>query len=71
LAGSNAVQVASVLYEKGIDEIKNIVDGLNNWMDAHNFKTIEEFRGKLSQINIKNPAVLERVQFMKSYANII
>ncbi len=71
LAGSNAVQLASVLYEKGIDEIKNIVDGLDLWMDAHNFKTIDEFRGKLSQINIKNPAVLERVQFMKSYASII
>ena len=70
LAGSNAVQLASVLYEKGIDEIKNIVDGLDHWMDAHNFKTIDEFRGKLSQINIKNPAILERVQFMKSYANI-
>lgn len=71
LAGSNAVQLASVLYEKGIDEIKNIVDGLNQWMDAHNYKTIDEFRGKLSQINIKNPAILERVQFMKSYANIV
>ncbi|MFZ4413192.1 MAG: dihydroorotate dehydrogenase-like protein [Bacteroidales bacterium] len=71
LAGSNAVQLASVLYEKGIDEIKNIVDGLDQWMDAHNFKTIDEFRGKLSQINIKNPAILERVQFMKSYANIV
>lgn len=71
LAGSNAVQVASLLYEKGIEEINTLVNGLNKWMDEHNFKTIDEFRGKLSQINIENPAVLERVQFMKSYANII
>ncbi|NVN95080.1 MAG: dihydroorotate dehydrogenase-like protein [Bacteroidetes bacterium] len=71
LAGSNAVQVASLLYEKGIEEINTLVTGLNKWMDEHNFKTIDEFRGKLSQVNIENPAVLERVQFMKSYANII
>jgi len=71
LAGSNAVQLTSVLYEKGIDEIKNIVNGLDQWMDKHKFSTIDEFHGKLSQINIKNPAVLERVQFMKSYANIV
>jgi dihydroorotate dehydrogenase (fumarate) len=70
LAGSNAVQVASLLYEKGIDEITHLVSGLNKWMDEHNFKTIDEFRGKLSQKNIENPAVLERVQFMKSYAGI-
>ncbi|MCX6230632.1 MAG: dihydroorotate dehydrogenase-like protein [Bacteroidetes bacterium] len=70
LAGSNAVQVASLLYEKGIGEITHLVDGLNKWMDEHNFNTIDEFRGKLSQKNIENPAVLERVQFMKSYAGI-
>ncbi len=70
LAGSNAVQIASVLYEKGIDEITHMLNGLNQWMDAHQYKTISEFRGKLSQINIENPAVLERVQFMKSYAGI-
>ncbi len=71
LAGSNAVQVASLLYEKGIEEINTLVNGLNKWMDEHNFKYIDEFRGKLSQINIENPAVLERVQFMKSYAQIV
>jgi dihydroorotate dehydrogenase (fumarate) len=70
LSGANAVQVASLLYQKGIEEINNLTIGLSNWMDEHNFKTIEEFRGKLSQSNIENPAVLERVQFMKSYANI-
>ena len=70
LSGANAVQVASLLYQKGIEEINNLTIGLSNWMDEHNFKIIEEFRGKLSQSNIENPAVLERVQFMKSYANI-
>jgi dihydroorotate dehydrogenase (fumarate) len=70
LAGSNSVQVASILYEKGIGEISNLVNGLNKWMDEHKFNTIDEFRGKLSQQNIENPAVLERVQFMKSYAGI-
>jgi dihydroorotate dehydrogenase (fumarate) len=70
LAGSSSVQVASILYEKGIGEISNLVNGLNKWMDEHQFNTIDEFRGKLSQQNIENPAVLERVQFMKSYAGI-
>ncbi|MEI8202127.1 MAG: dihydroorotate dehydrogenase-like protein [Bacteroidota bacterium] len=71
LAGSSAVQVASLLYEKGINEITNLVNGLNKWMDAHNFNTIDEFKGKLSQINLENPAVYERVQFMKSFAKIV
>ncbi|MFZ4400505.1 MAG: dihydroorotate dehydrogenase-like protein [Bacteroidales bacterium] len=71
LAGCNSVQIASLLYEKGIDEIKNLTEGLNKWMDDHNYKTINEFQGKLSQVNIENPALLERVQFMKNYASIV
>ena len=70
LAGANTVQVASVLYEKGIPYLNTLVEGLNKWMDEKNFKTIDEFRGKLSQKNADNPAVFERVQFMKYYAEI-
>jgi len=70
LAGAHAVQVASVLYENGIGYMNTMVEGLNKWMDEKNFKTIEEFRGKLSQTNAENPAVFERVQFMKYYSDI-
>jgi len=30
-------------------------------------KTIGDFRGELSQANVKNPAAYERVQFMKYF----
>jgi dihydroorotate dehydrogenase (fumarate) len=58
------------LYQKGFTEIKEIISGLENWMDRHQFKNIEEFRGKMSLKNIENPASYERVQFMKHYSKI-
>ncbi|MFN8257395.1 MAG: dihydroorotate dehydrogenase-like protein [Bacteroidales bacterium] len=70
LAGAQTVQLASVLYQKGFGEIKNIVSGLEGWMDKHSFNQIENFRGKMSLNNIENPASYERVQFMKHYSNI-
>jgi len=67
LAGCNAVQVASALYEKGFGFIEELNRELANWMKEHNYETIDTFRGKLSQENSVNPAEFERVQFMKNF----
>ena len=70
LVGAKAVQVASVLYQKGIGEISKMNAFLNDWMDKNNYKSIEDFRGKMSYKAHSNPAAFERVQFMKFYSGI-
>lgn len=70
LAGANTVQIATALYKHGFEHIKTILTGLENWMDKHNFRNIEDFRGKMAQVKLKNPADYERVQFMKLYSGI-
>ncbi len=40
-------------------------------MASKYFSKISDFKGKMSQINQKNPAAYERVQFMKLYSKIV
>jgi dihydroorotate dehydrogenase (fumarate) len=70
LAGADSVQLCSVLYEKGLDVIAEIKDGLITWMQDHNFEDINSFKGKLSQSQSENPAQYERVQFMKTSVSV-
>jgi len=70
LAGANSVQMASVFYKHGFVVIPDFLIGINDWMNRHNFSSIEDFRGKLSKSNLENPAAIERVQFMKLYSGI-
>jgi dihydroorotate dehydrogenase (fumarate) len=70
LAGATAVQVASVLFEKGFEAITEINHELANWMNKQGFLCIDDFRGKLSRETLDNPAAYERVQFMKNYAGM-
>ncbi|MCX6226711.1 MAG: dihydroorotate dehydrogenase-like protein [Bacteroidia bacterium] len=70
LAGATAVQVVSALYKDGFGTIGKITEGINQWMDKKGFATIDEFRGKMNQQNLKNPAEFERVQFMRLYSKI-
>ena len=69
LAGATAMQLCSVLYEKGIDVIPEMITCLEEWMSQNNYKSIEEFKGKLSYANIPSPALYERAQFMKYFSN--
>ena len=70
LAGADTVQIATVLYTRGIEQIKHILDGLKEWMTKHNYCSIDEFQGKMSMKRIENPDVYMRVQFMKYFAGI-
>jgi dihydroorotate dehydrogenase (fumarate) len=70
LAGANAVQVCSTLYKNGFDRITSIINDLTYWMEKNNLEKLSDFRGKLSHKKSENPAVFQRVQFMKHFAGI-
>ncbi len=67
LAGANAVQMVSSLYTEGIGALQSSYQFLQQWMENHNYQKIEDFQGKLSQKNIKDPAFYDRVQFLKYF----
>jgi len=68
LAGARAVQAASALASKGPAHAAVMLSGLSDWMERHGYKTLEDFRGRLSQAESEDPAAFERVQFMKHYS---
>ena len=71
LAGAQVCQVVSTLYINEISHILKLTEELSKWMEAHEFESINEFRGRLGQSNSGNPAAWERVQFMKHFRNFI
>jgi dihydroorotate dehydrogenase (fumarate) len=70
LAGADAVHMASVFYKHHFDVLPEIISGLGNWMEKHNFKAISDFKGLLSQKKVHNPAAYERVQFLRLFSNV-
>jgi len=70
LAGAKVVQVSSTLYKNGIAQLENIIQDVESWMEKKGFEHIDEFRGKMSYQNIKDPLIYERSQFMKYFSSI-
>lgn len=70
LAGADTVQVCSVLYQKGIQYIKEINNDISSWMSLHKFDEIREFKGMLNWKNTRKPVVFERTQFMRYFSSV-
>lgn len=75
LAGASAVQVCSLLYEKGLEEINNMLKEIEDWMKEKNFSSIEDFRGDLSfktrelvYRELGEAERLLRAQYVKTYS---
>jgi dihydroorotate dehydrogenase (fumarate) len=64
LAGADVVQVVSTLYKNKIDHVSNMVKDLEQWMDKKGYKSIDDFKGKLSRKNYKDPFVYLRGQYV-------
>lgn len=64
LAGANAVQIVSAIYKKGIQQVENMLDELEEWMELKHYKSIDEFRGKLSKQKLPDPFTYKRAQYV-------
>lgn len=69
LAGATTVQVCSALYEQGIPAIRSMNYFVSSWMEKNSFKSIDEFRGKLSYSDAGHADRYERAQFMKYFSD--
>ncbi|MCM8854553.1 MAG: dihydroorotate dehydrogenase-like protein [Candidatus Thiodiazotropha sp.] len=67
LAGADVVHLCSLLLEQGPQAIASIITGIEAWMEEKGFETVEEFRGRVSQISVTDPTEFERV----NYVNIL
>ncbi len=70
LAGASAVQVCSVLYKKGLGQIRVMLDEMESWMKTHGFESVEQFKGKLTSKKGDKPELLERLQYIKALVGI-
>jgi dihydroorotate dehydrogenase (fumarate) len=66
LAGADVGMIASVLYQKGINQIGTILKETAGWMEEKEYESVEQLKGSMSQANCPDPAAFERGNYMKA-----
>lgn len=65
MAGAKVAMTTSALLERGIDHLKVMLDDLKGWMEEHEYMSVAQMRGSMSQRAVAQPAALERGNYMK------
>ena len=65
MAGASVAMTASELLANGIERVPAILADVEKWMSGHEYESIKQMRGSLSQQSVKEPAAFERANYMK------
>jgi dihydroorotate dehydrogenase (fumarate) len=66
MAGAAVAMTASELVHEGIQRASSMLQEFLTWMQTHDYETVEQIRGSMSQKNISEPAAFERANYMKA-----
>ncbi len=66
MAGANVAMMTSTLLENGVGRIMHILTDLQEWMEEHEYVSIEQMRGSMSQRAVAEPAAFERANYNKA-----
>ena len=66
MAGAKVSMLCSVLLYHGIEHLRVILDKMKAWMEEHEYESVKQMQGSLSQIHVENPSDFERAQYIRS-----
>jgi dihydroorotate dehydrogenase (fumarate) len=68
MAGADVTMLCSVLLRRGIEHIKVLEAEMRAWMEEHEYESVEQLKGSMSQKNCPDPTAFERAQYMRALA---
>jgi dihydroorotate dehydrogenase (fumarate) len=66
MAGASITMLVSVLLRHGSEQIRLIEEGMRFWMEEHEYESVKQMQGSMSQINCPDESAFERAQYMKA-----
>jgi dihydroorotate dehydrogenase (fumarate) len=66
LVGADATMLCSTLLRHGVETIGEIEAGLAEWLEAHEYESVWQMQGSMSQVSCPDPAEFERAQYIKT-----
>ena len=65
MAGANVTMMASELLQNGVRRIGQVVNELVTWLTEHEYESVMQMIGAMSQKHCAEPAAFERANYMK------
>jgi dihydroorotate dehydrogenase (fumarate) len=71
MAGAACAMMTSALLQNGVGHVGAVLAEVRRWMEEHEYESIRQMRGSMSQQRVTDPTAFERANYLKvlrSYA---
>jgi len=66
MAGADVTMLCSVLLRRGIDHIRVLEKEMLQWLEEHEYESVEQLKGSMSQEHCPDASAFERAQYMRA-----
>jgi dihydroorotate dehydrogenase (fumarate) len=68
MAGADVTMLCSVLLRRGVRHISVIEKEVAEWLEEHEYDSVEQLKGSMSQAKCPDPEAFERAQYVRGIA---
>ena len=65
MAGAKAAMMTSALLIRGVEHIAVVREAMKGWLEQHEYRSIKQMQGSMSQQAVAEPAAFERANYLK------
>jgi dihydroorotate dehydrogenase (fumarate) len=66
MVGADVTMLCSSLMRHGINHVRHVQRELREWMEEHEYESVQQMQGSMSQQKCPDPAAFERAQYMRA-----
>ncbi|MGA2101519.1 MAG: dihydroorotate dehydrogenase-like protein [Candidatus Sulfotelmatobacter sp.] len=66
MVGANVTMMCSALMRHGVNHLRHVERELREWMEAHEYESVAQMQGSMSQVRCPDPGAFERAQYMRA-----
>jgi dihydroorotate dehydrogenase (fumarate) len=70
MAGASVTMMCSALLRNGINHLRHVERGIVDWMEQHEYESIHQMQGSMSQLRCADPSAFERAQYMRAVKSL-
>jgi dihydroorotate dehydrogenase (fumarate) len=70
MVGANVTMLCSSLLRNGINHLRHVEHGLVDWMEMHEYESVRQLQGSMSQQRCPDPSAFERAQYMRAVKSL-
>src|SRR5262249_33710934 len=70
MVGADVTMLCSALLRNGINHLRHVERGIGEGMEVHEYESVRQMKGSMSQRSCQDPGAFERAQYMRAVKDL-